>query len=104
MCGTAGARRFPVRRAGFAERILFVNRGRERSGTVVEESHLQGDRSSRRCRPGVFQVLQLAGAAGGLLTLLGGGDVIVVMATKLDVMDIYVFFAKFRGFVILVNA
>jgi len=60
---TAGARRFSVRRAGCAQRVLLVGGGGERPRTVVEEGHLQGDRSSRRGRARVLQVIQLAGAA-----------------------------------------
>jgi len=64
----AGTGRLPVCRPGGTARVLYVDSGRERSRTVVEEGHLQGHRSSRRGRPRVLQVIQLAGAARRLLT------------------------------------
>jgi len=57
-----GAWELPVRGTGDTTRVLHVDRRREGLGTVVEESHLQGDRTHGRHHPGVLQVAQLDAA------------------------------------------
>jgi len=59
----SGAGELQVRGTGDAAGVLLVHSRREGLGTVVEEVHLQGDRSYGRYHPGILQVAQLDAAA-----------------------------------------
>ena len=56
-----GSRKFSLRSTVDSSRVLRVDSGRKRHGTVVEEGHLQGDSTTGRQHPRVLQVTQLDG-------------------------------------------
>lgn len=58
-----GAGKLSIDGAGNTSRVLQVDPGGKRPGTVVEESHLQDHRAPRRHGARVFQVVELARTA-----------------------------------------
>ena len=58
-----GAGELQVRGTSNTARVLLVHHIREGHGTVVEEGHLQSDRSHGRHNSGILQVAQLDAAA-----------------------------------------